>query len=133
MVRQVEEGAEKESHLALEDDWRHVIEAWDHGCKSRYRSRARRCGKELAQRLIEGKDLEAALNACWEFAHEPSNATSCGSLARSVASQMSRVRGSGDTHRGVSRGLALVQADEGICTRTRPKRFGLSSGRSRGT
>ena len=37
-------------NLALEDDWRHVIEAWDHGCKSRYRSRARRCGKGQSQR-----------------------------------------------------------------------------------
>ena len=75
-------------NLALEDDWRHVIEAWDHGCKSRYRSRARKCGKQLAQRLHEGHDLEAALNACWEFAHEPSNATSCGSLARRVAASV---------------------------------------------
>jgi len=101
-------------NLALEDDWRHVIEAWDHGCKSRYRSRARKCGKQLAQRLHEGHDLEAALNACWEFAHEPSNATSCGSLARRVAASVS----SEDPAIRIAACRAawrLCEADEGIC------------------
>ena len=48
-----------------------------------------------------------------EFAHEPSNATSCGSLARQVASNVSP-----RTRRYASRRAArwrLCEADEGIC------------------
>ena len=131
VVRQVEEGAETEFNLALEDDWRHVIEAWDHGCKSRYRSseKVRQAAGSKIKRVTTSK---AALNACWEFAHEPSNATSCGSLARQVAANVSS-EDPAIRNRGVPRGLAPVRGRRGYLSRTSPTRFGLSSGRRRGT
>ena len=106
--------SKRELKLALEDDWKHVVESWDHGCKSRYRARARQCGTELAERLDSCEDVEAALNSCWEFAHEPSNARACGALSRRVVARIASV----DPKIRVAACRAawrLCEADEGIC------------------